>query len=121
MLAQSSRRSFQRRLLCLSALPLVLLAACGGDADDNSQSADLDDAYEAIGAGMSYTHVRSIVGADPVSQIGDGEGITIYRWEMDRGTYLFSALTVRIDAKVGVLNKSVTGSNESKTESFESA
>lgn len=96
----------------------MLLSACGGDADDNYKSADLDDAYEAIGAGMSYTHVRSIVGADPVSQIGDGVGVTLYRWESDRGTYLYSALTVRIDAKAGVLSKSVTGPKESKTETF---
>jgi hypothetical protein len=93
------------------------LAGCGGG-DENYQSPDLDAAYEAIAEGMSYAHVRGIVGSDPVSQVADGDKVQLYRWESGRETYLYTSLLVRIHERDGVTRKTVTGPNGNMTETY---
>jgi len=110
----SQRRLF---LAALVAATGSWLAGCGGG-DDNYQSPDLDAAYEAIAGGMSYAHVRGIVGADPGSQVADGDKVQLYRWESGQGTYLYTSLLVRIHERDGVTGKTVTGPNGNKTETY---
>lgn len=106
-----------RRLLVWSPLLCLLLcASCGGS--DNYESADLEDAYEAIGESMSYTYVRGIIGTEPASHEADGRSVSLYRWETGRGTRLFTQLLVRIHVTDGVLSKAVTGPGGSKSETF---
>lgn len=104
----------------LRMLPLAIvggLVSCGGG-EDNYESIDLAAAYDAITQGMSYTHVRSIVGRDPLSTVPNGTDTLLYRWETGRNTYLFSTLIVEMDKTQGVVTKTVTGPDGNKTESF---
>lgn len=108
----------RRYLVSFSLMSLMSLVACGGGADDNYQSTELDGAYEAVGEGMSYANLREVIGADPISQVTDGKNVTLFRWEADRGTYLFTTLVLRVHSVDGLLGKSITGPNGSKTENY---
>lgn len=104
----------------LQMLPFAIstwLVGCGGG-EDNFETVDLAAAYDAISQGMSYTHVRNIVGRDPISTTPNGTDTLLYRWESGRNTYLFSTLIVEIDKGQGVVTKTVTGPDGNKTESF---
>lgn len=111
--------SFQRRklLTMTTLLPMALLVGCGGG-EDNYETVDLFAAYETISQGMSYTHVRSIVGRDPESATADGASV-LYRWETGQHTYLFSTLVVAIHNQNGAVMKSFTGPEGNKTEAFD--
>ena len=109
----------RRSLALVTVASLLALHGCGGG-QDNYTSADLGSAYEAIGAGMSYAFVRSLIGTEANTTQADGRDITLYRWEADRGTFLFTTLVVRIHVTEGTLSKAVTGPSGSRSEVFDS-
>lgn len=110
--------STRRHLLQLLPFAITaVLVGCGGG-EDNYETVDLAAAYDAITQGMSYTHVRNIVGRDPLSTTANGTDTLLYRWETGRNTYLFSTLIVEVNKKLGVVTKTVTGPDGNKTESF---
>jgi hypothetical protein len=86
-------------------------------------------AYEVIELGVTYQLVRAIIGSDPTTQeivktdasaASNTDSIqTIYRWEVDKGTRLYTTLIVQIDSNIGVVRKIVTGpsGNKSQTKS----
>ncbi|MBQ0921752.1 hypothetical protein KBW71_25240 [Hydrogenophaga aromaticivorans] len=115
----SSWRPRQRRLFLAAMVTATgsWLVGCGGG-DDDHRSPDLEAAYEAIAEGMSYAHVRGIVGSDPLSQVADGDKVQLYRWESGEGTYLYTSLLVRIHERDGVTGKTVTGPNGNMTETY---
>lgn len=111
-------RHTRRQLLLASSVAVsTWLIGCGGS-EENYESVDLAAAYDAITQGMSYTHVRNIVGQDPLSTTPNGTATLLYRWETGRNTYLFSTLIIEVDKSLGVVTKTVTGPDGNKTESF---
>lgn len=111
------RRLFQS--LLYSLLGVMLVTGCGGS-EDPYTTTDLESAYEAIAAGMSYTVVRNVVDREPVSQTVVNTDSVLYRWESNKGTYLFSTLLVQIHRDDGVVSKTITGPNLSETDTFNS-
>jgi hypothetical protein len=109
----------QRKLVAtlIGGALLTGLMGCGGS-DDPYSSTDLESAYQAIDAGMSYTTVRALVGRDALSQTADGNDATLYRWESGKGTYLFSTLLVQIHRVDGVRRKTIAGPTLSESDSF---
>jgi hypothetical protein len=123
MNSQTTRRQ-NLLLIGLSALSVVSVTACGGDA--NYTSTELYAAYDVIEIGFSYQLVRSIIGSDPSTQEAvkidasassntDSTQI-IYRWETDKGTRLYTTLLVQIDSKLGVIRKVITGPSGNKSQ-----
>ena len=107
-------------LLALPAAATTWLVGCGGG-EENYESVELTAAYDAITKGMSYVRVRSIVGREPLSTTSNSTATLLYRWETGRNTYLFSTLIVEVDNSFGVVSKTVTGPDGSKTDSFETS
>ena len=110
--------AFRRRLLALCAFAALSAAGCGGNADDNYQSADLYGAYDAITLGMSVSLVESIIGTAPDSKTVDGNGIALHRWEVDRGTRLYTSLLIQFEGDLGVVGKVITGPDGNKSETL---
>lgn len=108
-----------RRLLGLCAFVVLSAAGCGGNADENYQSADLYGAYDAIAFGMSASLVESIIGTAPASKAVDGSGIALHRWEFDRGTRLYTTLLIQFEGDLGVVGKVITGPEGNKSEALD--
>lgn len=108
----------RRRLLGLCAAIAMTAAGCGGNVDDNYQSADLYGAYDTIAFGMSAALVESIIGAPPVNRSVDSNDIALHRWEVDRGTRLFTTLLVQFEGDLGVVGKIITGPEGNKSETL---
>jgi hypothetical protein len=105
----------RRRLMSLCAIAALAASACGGNADDNYQSTDLYAAYDALTFGMNAALVESIIGTAPVSKTPANDGVTLYRWETDRGTRLYTALLLQFEEGFGLIGKTITGPEGSKS------
>lgn len=116
----------RRQLILVSLLTTasISISGCGGAAEDNYTTTELYNAYDVINMGMSYQLARSVIGAEATSQekvttttTNSSSNQIIYKWEADKGTRLFTVLTLQIDGVTGVVRKAITGPSGNKTQS----